>query len=120
MLDDDGSVAETAPLELDLPSTPSPHVGEAPERPIARVPQRLPEEVAPSAALIVAPPPLPAWLEPLGEVPVALSKRVVGYSLFAFLLNVVFFGGGFAVSVMILLIASIGGVAMWAASRPQR
>ena len=119
MLDDDGSAGETAALELDLPDVAAAHVGETPERPIARVPQRLPE-VVPAAPLMVAPPPLPGWMEPLANVPVALSKRVVGYSLFAFLLNVVFFGGGFVVSLSILTVAAVGGVALWAASRLPR
>ena len=120
MLEDEGSVAETAPLELDLPDIPQAHLGDTPEHPIARVPQRLPAEVAPASPPMVVAPPLPAWLEPLADVPVALSKRVVGYSLFAFLLNIVFFRGGFVVSVVILLVAAVGGVAMWAASRVGR
>jgi eukaryotic-like serine/threonine-protein kinase len=122
MLDDDDSAGETAPLELDLPDAPvlPPHLGEAPpQHPIARVPQRLPAEV-PAAPLAVVSPPLPAWLEPLGNVPVALSKRVLGYSLFVFLLNVVFFHGSFVASLVILTVAAIGGVAMWAGSRLQR
>jgi len=119
MLEDDGAAGETAPLELDLPDAPAP-LAEAPERPIARVPQRLPVEVARSAPLMVAPPPLPAWLEPLATVPVNVSKRVLGYSLFAFLLNVVFFRGGFVISLSILTIAALGGACMWAASRLER
>ncbi len=121
MLDDDGSTGATSPLELDLPPEgTAAHLGETPEHPIARVPQRLPAEVAPAAELMVAPPLLPAWLEPLGDVPIGLSKRVVGYSLLAFVLNVVFFGGGFVFSVTILAVAALGGVAMWAASRVRR
>jgi serine/threonine-protein kinase len=120
MLDDDDGVPGEAPtLELDLPEVPPAQVGEVPERPIARVPQRLPD-LAPSSPLMVASPPLPGWLEPLGTVPVALSKRVLGYSLFAFALNVVFFGGGFLVSTLILTVAALGGVALWAGSRLQR
>jgi serine/threonine-protein kinase len=120
MLDDDDSAGVTAPLELDLPDVPATHAGEAPAHPIASVPQRLPAEVAPSAPLALAPAPLPAWLEPLANVPVALSKRVLGYSLFAFALNIVFFHGSFVVSLMILTVAAVGGVAMWAASRLER
>jgi serine/threonine-protein kinase len=117
--DDDGSDGVTAPLELDLPGLPSTQ-GDAPAHPIATVPPRLPEVVNPPAPLVVAAAPLPAWLEPLADVPVALSKRVLGYSLFAFLLNVVFFHGSFVVSLAILTVAAVGGVAMWAASRLER
>ena len=53
-------------------------------------------------------------------MPVALSKRVLGYSLLAFALNIVFFHGSFVVSLMILTVAAVGGVAMWAASRLER
>lgn len=121
MLDDDAEASETASLELDLtlgPVTPLP--GEVPSHPIARVPQRLPEQAAPPVPLAVVPPPLPVWLEPLANVPVALSKRVVGYSLFAFVLNVVFFRGGLVLSFVVLTLAAVGGVAMWAASRLER
>ena len=71
---------------------------------------------------MVAPTPLPAWLEPLGTVPVNVSKRVLGYSLFAFLLNVVFFRGGFVISLWVSLddLAALGGVCMWAALRLER
>jgi serine/threonine-protein kinase len=121
MLDDDGQAPETAPLELDLGDSVAGTHAPAPERAIARVPQRLPPvEIAPASPMAVAPSPLPAWLEPLANVPVAVSKRVLGYSLFVFALNIVFFRGSFLFSLMALTVAAAGGVSMWAGSRAQR
>lgn len=113
-LDEEDVSAPRVDLELDR----------GPERPPPRVPVRAPqpEPFAPTmpAAPLATHEPLPSWLEPLAQLPVGLSKRVTGYSLFALAIYVVFFHASLLPSLFLLAVAAVGGLAMWASSRASR
>ncbi|MDB4937465.1 MAG: putative serine/threonine protein kinase [Labilithrix sp.] len=111
MLEDDGADGDASALELDLP--PRPPAPPAP--PLARIEVA---EPAPPAPMQRAD--LPAWLEPLSGVPIGVSKRVTGYSLFVLVLYLVFFRAGVALTILCAVVAAFGGLCMWAASRASR
>jgi serine/threonine-protein kinase len=115
-LDDDASNAQGAvELELDR-GAPPPRLTSPPGRAapsLAPLPQARGPLAPPSRAL-------PPWLAPLAGVPVALSKRVTGYALFALGVYVVFFHAALLPSLALLAVAAAGGVAMWAARREAR
>jgi small-conductance mechanosensitive channel len=63
---------------------------------------------------------VPGWLEPLGRLPISVSKRIVFYSIFFCALNVVFFHATLVPTLFLLVCAGVGGLAIWAASRATR
>lgn len=114
---------EIAELELDHGSrSSSPRAPiDAPRGPaIVPVSPLVPLPPASPLAAADAPAPLPAWLAPFASVPEQLSKRVVGYSLFALLVYLVFFSSSLLPSVALLLLAALGGVSFWASRRASR
>ena len=108
----DRSARSSSPLApIDPPRGPA----------IVPVPPLVPLAPAPSSLVAAsAPEPLPAWLAPLASVPEQLSKRVVGYSLFALLVYMVFFSGALLPSIALVLLAALGGVSFWASRRASR
>jgi serine/threonine protein kinase len=109
-------------LDLDLDSRSSPRAPiDAPRGPaIVPVSPLVPLPPASPLAAAAAPAPLPAWLAPFASVPEHLSKRIVGYSLFALLLYVIFFSGSLLPSLALVLLAALGGVSFWANRRASR
>jgi serine/threonine protein kinase len=113
-----------AELELDLgarsssPHTPLDVRSDAPRGP-AIVPVSplvpLPPPSPTDAATVRAP--LPAWLAPFATVPEQLSKRIMAYSLFGLVLYSVFFSASLLPSLVLLVLAGLGGVAFWANRR---
>jgi len=118
MVDFDHDAGPEPPeLELDLESrSSSPHTPiDAPRGPaIVPVSPLVPLPPASPLAAAAVPAPLPAWLAPFASVPEHLSKRVAGYSLFALLLYLVFFSGALLPSLVLGLLAALGGISFWA------
>ncbi len=73
--------------------------------------------VEPFRGELLSPAPLPAWLAPFAAVPENVSKRVVGYSLFALVLYMVFFSGAFLPSLALVTLAGLGALSFWAGRR---
>ena len=114
----DDAPHERDDLELDL-GTSAPRVPAGAPRgpaivPVA-VPVPMPPPQPPPPGAMVAP--LPAWLEPLARVPENASKRVAAYALFALVIYVLFFSGSLVPSLVLLLIAALGGASFWARRR---
>jgi serine/threonine-protein kinase len=120
--EEDGAPVGTE-LELDRGSRgtePQPASVEGPRGP-AIVPVAPLAPLPPMAPLAeLRPPPLPAWLAPLAEVPATLSKRIAGYSLFALFLYIVFFSGSLLPSLGLAALAAVGALAFWAHHRAYR
>jgi serine/threonine protein kinase len=121
VLDFDDAPPGSKELELDLRgSAPRYVVEDRPVAPIVPVSRFGMEGMQEQRSFEPAPAPLPGWLVPLAQVPEAWSKRVAGYSFFAFLLYLVFFSAHLVPSIGLLLLGSIASVSFWANRRAAR
>ena len=117
VLDFDDAPPGSKELELDLRGSVPRYAVE--DRPVAIVPvSRF--GVSEDRSFEPAAAPLPGWLVPLAQVPEAWSKRVAGYSFFAFLLYLVFFSTHLIPSLGLLLLGSFASVSYWANRRAAR
>jgi len=118
VLDFDDAPPESKELELDLRgSSPRYAVEDRPAAPIVPVSRFGAAELEEQRSFLPAPEPLPTWLAPLAQVPEAWSKRVAGYSFFAFLLYLVFFSAHLVPSIGLLLMGSMASISYWANRR---
>ena len=114
---DDGPV-QSKELELDLSGSAPRQLIEEP--PVASIVPVSRFSTQPAETFLPAPLPLPTWLAPLAQIPETLSKRVAGYSVFAFLLYLVFFSANLLPSIGLLLLASLASLSFWASRRAAR
>lgn len=120
-LDDDGPNVRLELEEVERPLA-RPH----PSRSATTAPAALALE--PTSPALAAPAehrprraaPAPAWIERLAVLPIAVSKRIVGYALVALVIARVFFRPSAVVTVTLVAAAALGGALLWARHRVER
>jgi eukaryotic-like serine/threonine-protein kinase len=114
--------APAAEREVELDDAPlaMPLELEDVERPLARPLAASPASDLAVAATSAGRPRLAPWIERMAVLPVAVSKRLVGYALVALVLERIFFRPSAVVTVATVAVAAVGAAFLWARHRVER